>query len=90
MSELYEDGVPVAAPSLYTDEVKKHIYAVKPRLPKDFPLVTEDMGYYIIIHIDMRDFGHRTVEQRLYIAIEIERLRKLIEETGIRCVIEKA
>jgi hypothetical protein len=76
----------------YSDEVKKHIYEVKSRLPADFPLQTriiEDDVFFIVICIPMKDFVWRTVEDRLHIALEIEKLRTLIQETGITCVIEK-
>lgn len=79
--------------NLYTDEVKKHIYAMKAKLPNDFPLQTreefEDGWGFIVICVDMKLFGWRTVEDRLDIAVKLEKLRQLIEETGIRCVIEK-
>lgn len=74
---------------LYTDNVKRHIYSIKPRLPLDFPLITEEREIYIIIIVDMRHFAWRTVEQRLAIALELEKLRTLIEEEGVRCLIEK-
>lgn len=77
---------------LYTDQIKKHIYEVKARLPKDFPLQTriiEDDVYFIVICIPMKEFVWRPVEDRLQIALEIEKLRTLIQETGITCVIEK-
>lgn len=74
---------------LYTEEVKKHIYEVKARLPRDFPLVTREEEVYIIIMVQMEHFAWRTVEQRLEIALELEKLRTLIEGTGIGCLIEK-
>lgn len=74
---------------LYTEEVKKYIYQVKDRLPSDFPLVTREEEVYIIIVVQMEHFAWRTVEQRLAIAVELEKLRTLIEGTGIGCLIEK-
>lgn len=73
---------------LYTEEVKKHIYQVKPRL-KGFPLITDDRIGFIAICIPMKEFNPLTVERRLEIALELEQLRTLIEGEGIRCVIEK-
>lgn len=75
---------------LYTEAVKKHIYNVKARLPADYPLITdtrEDVA--IVICIPMEHFAWRTVEDRLAIAIEIERLKNLIAGEGIWCLIEK-
>ena len=72
---------------LYTEEVKKYIYQVKDRLPSDFPLVTREEEVYIIIVVQMEHFAWRTVEQRLAIAVELEKLRTLIEGTGIECLI---
>lgn len=74
---------------IYTDEVKKHIYAVKDRLPADFPLVTRDETYFIIIEVPMSNFAWRPVEDRLTIAIELERLKAFIRSTGVECEIEK-
>jgi len=74
---------------LYTDEVKRHIYQIKDRLPADFPLVTEIREIYIIIIVQMKDFAWRTVEDRLHIALELENLRGLIEKAGVPCLIEK-
>lgn len=75
---------------LYTDEVKRHIYHIKDRLPDDFPLQTRtEEDYYIVIVVDLNSFNWRTVEDRLEIAVNLERLKQLIEGTGIRCVIEK-
>lgn len=75
--------------SLYTDEVEKIMYYFKSRLPADFPLVTEEREYFIVIVVDSNKFDYRTVEDRLAIAVTLEELRKAVEETGIRCVIEK-
>lgn len=82
--------------SLYTDEVKRHIYNVKGRLPGDFPLVTVEREIYgsgepdtIIIQIQPRSFDWRTVEDRLEIAVALERLKNLIREEGVPCLIEK-
>lgn len=74
---------------LYTPEVQKHIYEIKGRLPNDFPLITEEREIFIIIVVDMRYFEWRTVEDRLAIALELEKLRTAIEGTGIGCLIEK-
>jgi len=74
---------------LYTEQVKKHIYQIKDRLPKDFPLVTEEREIYIIIIVRMKHFAWRTVEDRLQIALELENLRGLIEKAGVPCLIEK-
>lgn len=75
---------------LYTDEIIKHILDTKSRLPKDFPLVTDDSrGPFIVICIAMKHFTWRPVEDRLDIALKLESLRQLIEKEGIRCVIEK-
>lgn len=76
--------------SLYTEDVERLIYNAKPRLEKyNFKIKTFDMGYFIKIMVYPDKFDWRTVEERLAIALELERLRQLIEETGIRCVIEK-
>lgn len=75
--------------SLYTEEVKKHIYNIKARLPADFPLITEEREVFIIICVQMKDFAWRTVEERLAIALELETLKQLIEGSGIGCLIEK-
>lgn len=75
---------------MYTEEVKRHIYEIKARLPADFPLVTEVREVYIIIIVQMKDFAWRTVEDRLDIAVELEKLRGLIEGAGVPCLIEKA
>lgn len=75
--------------SLYTPEVEKHIYEIKTRLPADFPLVTREEEVYIIIVVQMEHFAWRSVEQRLAIALELEKLRTLIGEAGIGCLIEK-
>jgi len=74
---------------LYTEEVKKAIYHFKDKLPADFPLITDDRDYYLVIIVKNENFDWRTVEDRLSIAVELESLRKAIEGTGIRCVIEK-
>lgn len=75
--------------SLYTADIQRHIYNIKSRLPKDFPLVTEERDVYIIIVVQMEDFAWRTVEDRLAIALELETLKQLIEGSGIGCLIEK-
>lgn len=82
--------------SLYTPEVEKHLYETKARLPKGFPLVTierEILGSMvpdtIIIQVQPQHFDWRTVEEKLAIVITLERLRELIREEGIPCLIEK-
>lgn len=74
---------------LYTEEVQRLLYYFKPKLPKDFPLVTEEREVYIIICVLMEHFAWRTVEDRLAIALTLEELRQSIERTGIGCLIEK-
>ncbi len=82
--------------SLYTDDVKTHIYNAKARLPKDFPLTLIEREMYesgnydtIIIEIPVAHFDWRTVEDRLAIALVLERLKELIRGEGIPCLIEK-
>lgn len=82
--------------SLYTPEVQKHLYETKSRLPQDFPLVTverEILGSMvpdtIIIQVQAQHYDWRTVEEKLAIAITLERLKELIREEGIPCLIEK-
>lgn len=79
---MFEDG-------LYTNDVKKAIYETKPFLPDDFPLVTEEREVFIIIVVEMKHFAWRTVEDRLAIALTLEKLRTTIEGLGIGCLIEK-
>lgn len=79
---MFDDG-------LYTDEVKKEIYEAKTFLPDDFPLITEERDVYIIIVVEMKHFAWRSVEDRLSIALLLEKLRKSIERLGIGCLIEK-
>ena len=75
---------------LYTEEVKKQIYFTKARLPKDFKLQTSILeDVCIVIHIDMGDWEWRTVEDRLAIALELERLKTAIGEAGVWCLIDK-
>lgn len=81
---------------LYTDKIKNHIYGAKARLPANFPLVTVEREIYgsempdtIIIQIQSGSFDWRTVEDRLAIALVLERLKQLIGEEGIPCLIEK-
>lgn len=74
---------------LYTEEVQRILYQFKARLPKDFPLVTEEREVFIIICVMMEHFAWRTVEDRLAIALTLEQLRTAIEGTGIGCLIEK-
>lgn len=82
--------------SLYTEAVQRHLYAAKGRLPADFPLVTierEILGSMvpdtIIIQVQPQHFDWRTVEDKLEIAVTLERLKELIREEGIPCLIEK-
>lgn len=82
--------------SLYTDNIKKYIYEAKARLPADFPLNTIEREIYgsiepdtIIIQIQYKYFDWRTVEDRLEIALILERLKELIRSEGIPCLIEK-
>lgn len=86
----------VSLDSLYTDKVKSLMYQAKARLPSDFPLVTvekeiyDELGYdTIVIQVQAEHFDWRTVEDRLAIAITLERLKELIREEGIPCLIEK-
>lgn len=81
--------MPDFSDGLYTPEVKKAIYEAKPFLPDDFPLVTEEREVYIIIIVQMKHFAWRTVEDRLSIALELEKLKQSIERLGIGCLIEK-
>lgn len=74
---------------LYTYEVQKEIYQAKSRLPADFPLETRTEEIYIIIVVQMSNFAWRAVEDRLAIALELEKLRAAIEGLGIGCLIEK-
>lgn len=83
--------------TLYTDKIQNHIYHAKSRLPDNFPLVTVEREIYgsevpdtIIIQIQPNAFDWRTVEDRLEIALVLERLKQLIGEEGIPCLIEKA
>lgn len=76
--------------SLYTPEVQKLMHWAKGELPADFPLTTEDKEYFIVIDVPMENFAWRTVEQRLQIAVLLEKLCTLVKETGIPCVIQKA
>lgn len=76
--------------SLYTPEVEKLMYWAKSELPADFPLRTEDKEYFIVIDVPMSNFAWRTVEDRLEIAVILEKLCTLIKETGIQCFIQKA
>lgn len=75
--------------TLYTLEVQKAIYAAKPLLPDDFPLVTREEEVFIIIVVEMKHFAWRTVEDRLAIAMTLEKLKQSIERLGIGCLIEK-
>lgn len=82
--------------SLYTEPVQKHIYATKARLPQDFPIVTverEILGSMvpdtIIIQVQPEHYDWRTVEEKLAIAVTLERLKELIRAEGIPCLIEK-
>lgn len=82
--------------NLYTPVVEKHLYETKARLPKDFPLVTierEILGSMvadtIIIQVQPEHFDWRTVEDKLAIVLILERLKELIREEGIPCLIEK-
>ena len=82
--------------SLYTDKVQNLMYETKKRLPNDFPLVTvekeiyDELGYdTIVIQVQAEHYDWRTVEDRLAIAITLERLKELIREEGIPCLIEK-
>ncbi len=82
--------------SLYTFKVQQLMYQAKARLPSDFPLVTierEILGSMvpdtIIIQVQPQHYDHRTVEEKLAIAITLERLKELIREEGIPCLIEK-
>lgn len=86
----------MAEMSLYTEEVTKHIYHIKSRLPDDFPLTTIERELYgsgqpdtIVIHVDPRHFDWRTTEDKLHIAVALENLKKLIREEGVPCEIEK-
>lgn len=74
---------------LYTEQVQRLMYEAKHRLPADFPLQTRTDGPYIIIIFDMKNYAWRNVEDRENIALVLLRLRQLIEETGIGCLIEK-
>lgn len=72
------------------------MYATKARLPQDFPLITverEILGSMvpdtIIIQVQPLHYDWRTVEDKLAIAITLERLKELIREEGIPCLIEK-
>lgn len=84
-------------PTLYTHEVESLMYQAKARLPKDFPLSTDERQMFnedgildcIIIVVEPKHFDWRTVEQRLDIAMTLERLKQLIREEGIPCEIEK-
>lgn len=77
---------------LYTDAVRREIYAAKSRLPKDFTLYTKASDYdvAIIIVVDMSEFSWRTVEDRLAIALVLTALCKNINQLGIWCLIEKS
>lgn len=86
----------MALDSLYTPEVQRLMYEAKARLPKDFPLVTvekeiyNELGYdTIVIQVKAEHFDWRTVEDRLAIAITLERLKELVRKQGIHCLIEK-
>lgn len=86
----------VSVDSLYTDVIKKYMYEAKSRLPANFPLVTVEREIYnefepdtIIIQIESKSFDWRTVEDRLAIALTLERLKELIGNEGIPCLIEK-
>lgn len=82
--------------SLYTHEVEQLMYKAKARLPKDFPLVTVEREIFgsmvpdtIIIQVQPQHYDWRTVEDKLAIALVLERLKELIREEGIPCLIEK-
>jgi hypothetical protein len=82
--------------SLYTPKVESLMYQAKARLPKDFPLVTierEILGSMvpdtIVIQVQPQHFDWRTVEDKLDIAITLERLKELIRKEGVSCLIEK-
>lgn len=78
---------------LYTPAVSKLMYDAKVRLPDDFPLITREVvegpAAFIAIEVPGKKFAWRTVEDRLAIALTLERLRTLVQETGIGCEIEK-
>lgn len=83
-------------PSLYTDHVKSCILWAKTELPADFSLTTVEREIYgggthdtIVIQIDSREFDWRTVEDRLHIAVTLEKLKELIRAEGVPCLIEK-
>lgn len=65
------------------------MYLAKEYLPGDFPLITRDEDYYIVIECPMSNFAWRTVEDRLAIALVLENLCKFVKEEGIECAIEK-
>lgn len=82
--------------SLYTFKVQNILHETKSRLPADFPLDTverEMLGSMvpdtIIIQVNPKHFDWRTVEDRLQIAMALERAKALIREEGIPCLIEK-
>lgn len=84
------------ADGLYTDEVKRHMYAAKALLPADFPLITVEREIYggmqhdtIIIQVLAQYYNWRTVENRLQIIMTLRHLRDVIRKEGIRCLIEK-
>lgn len=78
---------------LYTEAVCKLMYEAKSRLPSDFPLTTREVvegpAAFIAIDVPGDKFNWRTVEDRLAIAMTLERLKTLVQETGIGCEIEK-
>jgi hypothetical protein len=75
----------------YTEQVSRLMYEAKSRLPSDFPLVTEVIeegpALFINIEVPRKHFDWRTVEDRIAIAMTLNRLKELVRETGMPCEI---
>ena len=83
------DSVLIEAPNWITEEIAFKIRRAKEELPGDFVLQTIENEVGVAIYVNPVMFDRYTVEEKVSIAIRLNRLRDEIRETGCPIWIDK-
>ena len=82
-------GLSEEPPEWITEEIAHKIIRAKEDLPRDYVLQTVESELGLAIFVDTKMFDRYTVEEKIAIAIRINRLRDEIRETGCPVWVDK-
>jgi hypothetical protein len=76
--------------SLINEPVVDLIMRAKSRMPAGWKITTIEEEYWLILHIDLKEFNRFSIGDRIRIAETTNELCEKIKETGCPCYIQKA